>query len=120
MIRRSLTLWLLLATCAGIALFLVKDETQAREERLAALQRRILETREEIRVLKAEWSYLNRLDYIEQLASSHLGLRQATRDQITTLDSLPWPLKPVDGEARPTVTSSTGSKLAAGPNGRTR
>ena len=34
MVRRSTALWLLLATCAGITLFLVKHEVQEREDRL--------------------------------------------------------------------------------------
>ena len=65
--QRSMTFWLLLATCAGITLFLIKGEVQDREDRLNALNRQILADQEAIQVLNAEWSYLNRPERLEHL-----------------------------------------------------
>jgi hypothetical protein len=92
MIRRSLTLWLLMATLAGIGLFLVKGEAQHREEKLRALHREILDTQEAIRVLKAEWSYLNQPERIEELARKYLDLVPLDRVHMRTIDDLPSPV----------------------------
>lgn len=87
--RRSMTLWLLLATCAGIMLFLVKHEVQDREDRLNALHREILADQEAIQVLNAEWSYLNRPDRLEHLIRTFSERPRARHLQMTSLDMLP-------------------------------
>lgn len=92
MIRRSLTLWLVMATLAGIGLFLVKGEAQHREEKLRALHRDILDTQEAIRVLKAEWSYLNQPERIEELARKYLDLVPLDRAHMRAIDDLPAPV----------------------------
>ena len=89
MIRRSMPLWLLLATCAGITLFLVKHEVQEREDRLNALHREILADQEAIQVLNAEWSYLNRPDRLEHLIREFSENRTAYHLRLTSLDMLP-------------------------------
>jgi len=87
--RRSMTLWLLLATCAGITLFLIKHEVQDREDRLNALHQEILADQEAIQVLNAEWSYLNRPDRLEHLIREFSEHHIANRLQLTSLDMLP-------------------------------
>ena len=87
--RRSMTLWLLLATCAGISLFLIKHEVQEREDRLNALHQEILADQEAIQVLNAEWSYLNRPDRLEHLIREFSEHHIANRLQLTSLDMLP-------------------------------
>jgi len=89
MMRRSMPLWLLLATCAGITLFLIKHEVQEREDRLNALHREILADQEAIQVLNAEWSYLNRPDRLERLIREFSENRTANQLQLTSLDMLP-------------------------------
>tara|TARA_E500000305_G_scaffold49969_1_gene39174 strand:- start:245 stop:616 length:372 start_codon:yes stop_codon:yes gene_type:complete len=89
MMRRSMTLWLLLATCAGITLFLIKHEVQDREDRLNALHQEILADQEAIQVLNAEWSYLNRPDRLEHLIREFSEHHIANRLQLTSLDMLP-------------------------------
>lgn len=89
MMRRSMTLWLLLATCAGISLFLIKHEVQEREDRLNALHQEILADQEAIQVLNAEWSYLNRPDRLEHLIREFSEHHIANRLQLTSLDMLP-------------------------------
>ena len=87
--RRSMTLWLLLATCAGIMLFLVKHEVQDREDRLNALHSEILADQEAIQVLNAEWSYLNRPDRLEHLIHAFSERPPARHLQMTSIDMLP-------------------------------
>ncbi len=94
--RRSMTLWLLLATCAGISLFLIKHEVQEREDRLNALHREILADQEAIQVLNAEWSYLNRPDRLEHLIRELSESRAANQLQLTSLDMLPQLLSEPD------------------------
>ena len=89
MMRRSMTLWLLLATCAGITLFLIKHEVQDREDRLNALHQEILADQEAIQVLNAEWSYLNRPDRLEHLIREFSEHHIANRLQLTSLDMPP-------------------------------
>ena len=87
--RRSLALWLVLATVSGVALFLVKYEVQEREDQLDLLYRQTLENQEAIRVLKAEWSYLNQPARIEGLVRDHLGLGEARIDQMVGVGAIP-------------------------------
>lgn len=102
--RRSLALWMLLATLAGIPLFLIKHEVQDREARLDRIHREIVENQEAIQVLKAEWSYLNRPSRIEALVRRHIEMVPATRVQLVGIDALPTPHEA--GE-RPVVPSAT-------------
>ncbi|MEP3113577.1 hypothetical protein [Nisaea sp.] len=97
MMRRSMTLWLLLATCAGITLFIIKHEVQEREDRLNTLHRDILADQEAIQVLNAEWSYLNRPDRLEHLIREFSEHRVANHLQLTSVELLPqWLNEPGD------------------------
>ena len=87
--QRSTTFWLLIATCAGITLFLIKGEVQEREDRLSALNRQILADQEAIQVLNAEWSYLNRPDRLEHLIREFSERRPANILQLTSITMLP-------------------------------
>src|SRR3546814_10303608 len=87
--RRSTILWFLMATCLGMALFMVKYEAQRRVEQLAALHRQILSSQEAIHVLEAEWSYLNRPDRLEALVHRHLDLVPMDNRQISSVELLP-------------------------------
>ena len=89
MMQRSTTFWLLIATCAGITLFLIKHEVQEREDRLNALNREILANQEAIQVLNAEWSYLNRPDRLEHLIREFSERRPADILQLTSITMLP-------------------------------
>ncbi len=102
--RRSTILWFLIATCLGIALFLVKHEVQQREEQLASLHREILASQEAIHVLEAEWSYLNRPDRLEALVRRHLNMVPLDTRRLGSVEMLPMRLtlpEAGDGLARP-------------------
>lgn len=94
--RRSTIIWFLVATCVGVALFLLKYEVQNKEERLAELHREILEDQEAIHVLEAEWSYLNRPDHLEALVRRHLDLVPLDERRVGTLDVLPMRMPLLD------------------------
>lgn len=118
--RRSILLWFLVATCVGVALFLVKHEVQRREDQLAALHREILASQEAIHVLEAEWSYLNRPDRLEALVRRHLDLVPLETHRLGALDALPMRLPPVpvpvpEAEEPPqTVAADNGTDAGPG------
>ena len=59
MIRPSTALWAAAVIGVGYILFQVKYEVQQQEDELARLDRQIADSREAVRVLDAEWSFLN-------------------------------------------------------------
>ena len=70
-------------------LYHLKQEVQGLEHRLASVKAAIARDREAIRVLKAEWSYLNRPARLARLARRFLRLRALAPGQIRTFADLP-------------------------------
>ena len=70
---------------------------KAQEKELADLKASIAREGEAIRVLKAEWTYLNQPDRLQALARRHLALAPTGAKQITVLASLP--LRPATSAA---------------------
>jgi cell division protein FtsL len=74
MMRPALLLWIGLSAIVLIALLLVNYQVKSLENELAALERQALAQQEEIHVLNAEWSFLNRPGRLARLAERHLDL----------------------------------------------
>lgn len=95
MIKRSTILatmiWMLLGLAAGGAMFLLKYQMQAEEERLAELKEAIVADMEAIHVLKAEWAYLNQPARLEDLGRRYLALDVAASSRIVTISEIPFP-----------------------------
>ena len=89
MMRAATILWAILAAAAGTSLFMLKYEVQTQEQRLSGLRKDIVETKESIHVLKAEWSYLNDPSRLREQAERHLGLHPLKPSQIVNIASLP-------------------------------
>ena len=89
MIRQGFLFWVLLVGGAGVALFLLKYEVQAREERLARINAEIIRTQEAIQVLRAEASG-------RQIAGSLTAVPVAL--PVITPDGLPLATKPRAGD----------------------
>ncbi len=89
MIRRSTLLWLIAAILIGCGLYQLKYEVQAKEERLARLNRQIQQEQEAIHVLNAEWAFLNRPDRLADLANRHLELSQVAPAQFGKVAAIP-------------------------------
>lgn len=102
MIRRSMVLWMILASLFGVAMFLIKHEVQIREVRLDRLHRDILASQESIQVLRAEWSYLNQPVRIEALIRRHMDLRPTDTTQLGGYDALPVRLSEATNKAEVT------------------
>jgi cell division protein FtsL len=89
MIKSVTLLWLILAVAVSGALFRVSYRVQHLERHLIGINKQIAQEQESIRVLQAEWSYLNDPARLETLARKHLDLRPTSPSQIVTLDQIP-------------------------------
>jgi len=89
MIRLGALAWLMVLALLGVGLFQVKYEVQARENELRQVRRQIETNEEAIRVLQAEWSYLNDLSRLNDLARRHTDLAPTTPSQIGNFADLP-------------------------------
>jgi hypothetical protein len=85
------TAWVILPIIAGAGLYLVKMRVESQEQRLVALQKQIVDTRESIHVLRAEWSYLNDPVRLREQAERLLGMHPLTPRQVVTFDQIPMP-----------------------------
>jgi cell division protein FtsL len=114
MMRLSTLLWALLVAASCYALFQVKNAVVQLDAELTRLNHQIDAGRDQIRVLDAEWSFLNRPDRLDQLAKRFLDLHPIATAQIGQLSQLPRrsPLPPAAAAAAP---SSAPSQLTAAP-----
>lgn len=111
MIRPGTVIWLLLVVAVGYAMFQVKYEVMQQEDTLARLNREIAETREQTRVIDAEWSYLTRPDRIKRLTARYLNLSPIAAAQIMELSAVPE--RPGAAAASASMPSQTlGSRVA--------
>ncbi|MFN4090956.1 MAG: hypothetical protein ACK4QW_18190, partial [Alphaproteobacteria bacterium] len=92
---------------------------------MARLQVEIAEAREAAHVLRAEWAYLNRLDRIRELGTTHLGLAPLGADRIVQFDDLPHrpaapaaPTGPLVAKGTPPTPAA--ERVAVRMEGRTR
>jgi hypothetical protein len=97
MISKSTVIWLGLAGLASGALFHTSYQVQALGEDLAGLNRAIIREQEAIQILKAEWSYMNDPNRIEEMTRRHLLLGPTTSEQmIVSVAGIPQRLQPID------------------------
>lgn len=96
MMRLQILLWTVLIAGASAVLFQVSQEVKGLDRNLASLNRQILTEQEAIRVLRAEWAYLNQPVRLQALASEHLDLAEVSRTQmIASIEDIPRPLPTV-------------------------
>jgi hypothetical protein len=88
-IRPGTIVWFCIVIAVGYAMFQVKYEVMQQEQTLAGLNKHILDDREQIRVLTAEWSYLTRPSRIEELSARFLHLGNMSSAQILPLSTVP-------------------------------
>ena len=87
--KRPLTvLAFVLIGLVALGLYQLKYEVMRLEGRKADYDRAIAAEREAIQVLKAEWSYLNRPQRLDELAERHLDLAPVEVRQLGALDEL--------------------------------
>lgn len=115
MMRRAIWLWLVLALGLGFGVYQLKLQVQALEQQLAKANRQILESEEAIHVLKAEWSYVNQPERIDELARKYLGLAPLLGKQYGSLAKLPQRGGAAASTPAPEGGASSGARAASPP-----
>ncbi len=93
--RKSNVMWLLLAGFCSAALYHTSQRVHDGREMLDALNGETAQEEESIRVLQAEWSYLNQPQRLEQLAHEHLNLVPMKGDRFAAIDDIAMRAAPV-------------------------
>lgn len=114
MIRIGTIVWFVLLALLGVGLFQVKYAVQAKERDLRAVNRQITADRQILRVLEAEWSYLNDPVRLADLTRRHTDLVPAMAGQIAGFDALrerpanqPLPEAPLPDSPAPLLVGTT-------------
>ncbi len=84
MIKLSTLFWLVAVATAGFAMFAVKYEVQSLADEFARTAKQADDTERDIRVLDAEWAYLNRPDALAQMNQRFLSLGPIATKQLRT------------------------------------
>jgi hypothetical protein len=98
MFRISSLLFLAIAILTGSLLFNTSQSVQRAELDLAAVEDKIASEKESLRVLSAEWDYLNRPERLEKLTLENLDMDDALAkkdDFINDNKAVPEPKAPI-------------------------
>ena len=88
--RRTLSAAAIILTALmSYGLYNMKYEVRRLESRLAELQQTLTSGRQAVKVLHAEWAYLNRPARLQDLSGRHLDLQPVQVGQLTGLHELP-------------------------------
>ncbi|OWJ62789.1 cell division protein FtsL [Inquilinus limosus] len=99
MIRVGTMIWLGLIGASSAFLFKTSYEVQALEGELRGVNRSILREQDSIRVMHAEWAFLNQPSRLQALTDQFTKLRPiAPTQMIASAADLPMPQPSLDGE----------------------
>ncbi len=122
MIRTHAVIWAVLVAAAAGFLFYTSHQAQELEAELEASHQAVIAEREAIRILHAEWAYLNEPGRLRELARRHTPLGPAMPVQIVaSIDDIPAilpgigalpgvplpPRKPVPGTSQGPMASTS-------------
>lgn len=114
MLRVTSLTSLLLAVLSGALLFWVSQQVQQVEREHRQLQAALSQEEESIRVLKAEWDYLNRPERLEELAQKYLNMTPVSADSlIQSISAIPEPEAPsmAPEEAPLEISTASGPRV---------
>ncbi len=89
MIRPTIFMGVLLIAMLVFAVFQVEYRVHNLKTELEEINRQMIAGREEIHVLKAEWSYLNNPNRIRELSEKHLALDNVLASQVGDINIVP-------------------------------
>lgn len=113
MFRLSGLFSILFAVGLGILLFLTSQSVQKAEYKLSKIEQSNQAEQETLRVLSAEWDYLNRPERLEHLTRYNLDLDATHVDQksfISTVEEVPEPVAPVIPKIKPDFLQHVSTK----------
>lgn len=84
MTRSGTAFWWLLVSAAALATFAVKYQVRSLDHQLARIEKAAAAQDHELRVLDAEWAYLNRPSELAEMNRRFLGLMPITTHQLET------------------------------------
>lgn len=87
--RKTALLWLLLAAVCGAILFQTSQRVNDGRQKLAEIGANTKKQEESLRVLQAEWSYLNQPERLEKLSQKYLGLVPLQGKQFAKTSDIP-------------------------------
>ena len=104
MIRPVTLVWLALATVSAGLVLHVSHRVQLLEDKLQGINRGIAAEQAAIRILQAEWSYLDQPSRIEKLAARHLPLSPVQGPKFVSFQDVPerLPSQLAPGQLYPT------------------
>lgn len=108
--RKSTAAWLSLAALCGALLFRTSQMTTDGAARLAGLEAATARERESVRVLSAEWGYLNAPDRLEKLARAHLDLEPMRGGQFAQAGALEARPAAPEPEPKPAPEKAAGKQ----------
>jgi hypothetical protein len=105
MIRLSALFWLGLVGASGFATYSVKYAVQGVDDQLRQVRQQTAAEQQEIRVLKAEWTYVNQPERLADLNQRFLHLAPVTAKQLQqTIDDIP--LRPPEAPPAPAAPAA--------------
>ncbi len=87
--RFAIPLTVTVTLAIAVTLFHLKQQFGDMEKELAQVNRTIVTHREMIKVMRGEWTYLNRPAWIAEMATKHLGMQHSGSARLIHLNDLP-------------------------------
>jgi cell division protein FtsL len=113
---RALNIVLILAVVGlSVGLYDIKYRAEIAERRAQTIEHQIASEQESIRVLRAEWSYLNQPERLQELARRYTKLEPLQASQIGTFADVPMPYK-ADEFYSPTSRNALGGYAGVQPS----
>jgi len=78
----------LMFAIVSYGLYQLSYEVQQLEKDLGSIERRIVDNKESVRILKAEWAYQNRPDVLQEMAQNYLPLLLIAPYQVASAKDL--------------------------------
>ncbi len=120
MIRLPALFWFIVVVSTGFAMFAVKYEVQSLSDELTRTLRQTDDTERSVRVLDAEWAYLNRPDALAQMNQRFLSLVPiATKQLRSDFSDIPMRPAPPPPPAPPAPAMLVADTQAAAPDAPT-
>ena len=103
------------AVISAVTLFMVSQDVQKTEREIYVLKKSVEQKNEMMRVLNAEWHYLNRPDRLEALAEDHLNYKNMDENSILDNVNVIQDADNIENKHTPSIKINHDSKKLA-PN----